>query len=205
MVQVDLLHFDLADISAIGLDLNLVAKDAAAAPGIAGGLVPNDQAELPDRGVLDLEVALVVGDDGVGMVEAPHVGLHPRVDITPHEHRRQVALQLANGVFALRRDDDVAAAVGAAVPFDVVHDWGGVLDDELLTGAGDQYVRLVHAARLIHEDLLVSGLLECGVDLVLGELDTPFLDVGDEPDNGVLDALGVLVDNPLVVEQGSLA
>src|SRR5438132_5436462 len=48
---------------------------------IALGLMPGDDAEFDARGhALDLKVALVVGDRGVGMVLGPDHGGHPRME-----------------------------------------------------------------------------------------------------------------------------
>src|SRR5262249_16002787 len=72
------LELEPAEVEGLpGRDLDRLAFRVLRGP--EPGLVPDDDVALARRGVLDLEVAVLVGHGEVGVVEDAHVALHPAV------------------------------------------------------------------------------------------------------------------------------
>src|SRR5689334_4065994 len=78
------LELELAEIGHAGLDGDrlAVASGGTAAP--ADRLVPDLEAVLPGRGVLDLEVAVLIRDEEVRVIKDRDPAVHPRVDVARH-------------------------------------------------------------------------------------------------------------------------
>src|SRR5262245_59728832 len=79
------LELDLLQIQRARLDLERLTEPPGRAAAHAV-LLPDEHSQLPaeDRGVLDLEVAVLVGHREVRVIEHAHPRLHPWVDRARH-------------------------------------------------------------------------------------------------------------------------
>src|SRR4051794_35602466 len=100
---------EVAEVVLAGLDSDgpAVAARGAAEPAL---LVPDLQDEVARRGVVDAEVAVLVGDGEVRVIEDAGPALHPRVDVALDDDRQAVGDQA--------RDDDLLAGRGELIAGD---------------------------------------------------------------------------------------
>src|SRR5262249_46873088 len=162
-------------------------------------LVVHVDQEIADRGVLDLEIAVLVGQGEVRVVEHRDATAHPAVDVAGQLQRSLLRLQrLLNVAPWWDRQIDRAVDVRAADDSRVVRDWGGVLDLERLPGPQHRDARLKQALRLVDDDLLLRDRGALRIDWQRAAL------LSNEPDHNVFHALTLRVDDEFVLLERAL-
>ena len=112
----------------------MIGKPFAPAAPSPAGVAPIPDFIVADGRPFDREIAVLVRDGVVRVVEDANPGLHPAVDVAGHGNLLPVGLEVFDQVLAAAGNDYVSAWVfsRAAGPVDVMGDRGRVVDNQRL-------------------------------------------------------------------------